>query len=150
VLFLGLEGEERPIMEQRRRVPRRSTSWFGICHIEDESDPEWRDCQVANVSSLGMALKLHHFWPSEIVGRQITVEAPTAGDSINVRFAGVITHSERTAGSVIRIGIEFDGLTEFELAVAGVLSLLLGSEPVEPSPEADQEALFYASSRPNA
>ena len=85
-------------MEQRRRVPRRSTGWFGMCHIEGESDPEWRDCQVANVSSLGMGLRLQHFWPSEIVGRQITVEAPAAGDSINVRFGGVITHAERTAG----------------------------------------------------
>jgi hypothetical protein len=149
-LFLGLEEERRPTMEQRRRVPRRSTGWFGMCHIEGESDPEWRDCQVANVSSLGMGLRLQHFWPSEIVGRQITVEAPAAGDSINVRFGGVITHAERTAGSVVRIGIEFDELTEFELAVAGVLSLLVGNEPVESSPEADQEASFYAISRPNA
>ena len=121
-----------------------------MCNIEGESDPEWRDCQVANVSSLGMGLRLQHFWPSEIVGRQITVEAPAAGDSINVRFGGVITHAARTAGSVVRIGIEFDELTEFELAVAGVLSLLVGNEPVESSPEADQEASFYAISRPNA
>ena len=78
------------------------------------------------------------------------MEAPAAGDSINVRFGGVITHAERTAGSVVRIGIEFDELTEFELAVAGVLSLLVGDESVESSPEADQEASFYAISRPNA
>ena len=123
-------------MEHRRRVPRRSAGWFGICHIEGESDPEWRDCQVADVSSLGLGITLHHFWPLELVGRQITVEAPAVGD--------------RTAGGVIRVGIEFDGLTELELAVAGVLSLLVDRDLVAPPPAADQEAPDLARARPNA
>jgi hypothetical protein len=137
-------------MEHRRRVPRRSAGWFGICHIEGESDPEWRDCQVADVSSLGLGITLHHFWPLELVGRQITVEAPAVGDSVNVRFAGVITNADRTAGGVIRVGIEFDGLTELELAVAGVLSLLVDRDLVAPPPAADQEAPDLARARPNA
>jgi hypothetical protein len=137
-------------MEHRRRVPRRFAGWFGICHIEGESDPEWRDCKVADVSILGLGITLHHFWPSNLVGRQITVEAPAVGDSVNVRLAGVITNADRTAGGVIRVGIEFDGLTELELAVAGALSLLVDRDLVGPPPAADEDAPDLAMARPNA
>jgi PilZ domain len=137
-------------MEYRRRVPRRSAGWFGVCHIEGESDPEWRDCKVADVSSLGLGITLHHFWPSELVGRQITVEAPAVGESVNVRFAGVITNADPTAGSVIRVGIEFDGLTELELAVAGVLSSLVDRDLVEPPPASHEDVAYLAIARPNA
>jgi len=137
-------------MEQRRRVPRMSAGWFGICHIEGESEPEWRDCQVIDVSSLGLGITLHHFWPLELVGRQITVEAPAVGGSVNVRLAGVITNADRTAGAVIRVGIEFDGLTESELAVAGVLSLLVDSDLAELPQTADEDAPNLAIARPRA
>ena len=137
-------------MEYRRRVPRRSAGWFGLCHIEGESDPEWRDCRVVDVSSLGLGISLHHFWPSELVGRQVTVEAPAAGDSIDFRLAGVITNADRTAGGVVRVGIEFDGLTELELAVAGALSVLVDHDLVGPPLVAVADAPDLAIARPSA
>jgi hypothetical protein len=137
-------------MEYRRRVPRRSAGLFGVCHIEGESDPEWRDCQVADVSSLGLGITLHHFWPSELVGRHISVEAPSVGESINVRLEGVIRNAERTTGAVIRVGVEFDGLTESELAVADLLNTLINRDLVAPPPAVDEDAPDYAISRPIA
>ena len=119
-------------MEHRRRVPRRSAGWFGICHIEGESEPEWRDCLVVDMSTLGLGVTLHHFWPSELVGRHISVEAPAVGDSVNVRLEGVIRNADRTSGGVIRLGIEFDGLTESELAVAGVLGAFIDRDLIVP------------------
>ena len=76
---------------------------------------------VADISILGLGISLHHFWPSELVGRHISVEAPAVGDSVNVRLEGTIRNADRGSGGVVRLGIEFDGLTESELAVAGVL-----------------------------
>jgi len=137
-------------MEHRRRVPRRSAGWFGICHIEGESEPAWRDCQVVDVSRLGLGIMLHHFWPAELVGRHVTVAAPAVGDSVNVRLAGVITNADRTAGGVIRVGIEFDGLTELELAVAGVLSSLIDGDLVGPPPAAVEDTPDLAIAIPSA
>lgn len=137
-------------MEQRRRVPRVSAGWFGICHIEGESDPAWRDCQVIDISMFGLGITLHHFWPLELVGRQISVEAPAVGDSVNVRLEGVIRNAEQTAGGVIRVGIEFDGLSESELAVATVLGALIDPGVGASSPVAEEKAADYAISGPNA
>jgi hypothetical protein len=114
-------------MEHRRRIPRHSTDWFGICHIEGESDPDWRDCRVVDMSTLGLGIMLHHFWPAEIVGRRISVDAPAAGDSVNIRLEGVITNAESTPGGVVRVGIEFDGPSESELAIATVLGEMIDS-----------------------
>jgi len=102
------------------------------------------------VSSLGLGISLHHFWPSELVGRQVTVEAPAAGDSIDFRLAGVITNADRTAGGVVRVGIEFDGLTELELAVAGALSVLVDHDLVGPPLVAVADAPDLAIARPSA
>lgn len=137
-------------MEHRRRVPRRSAGWFGFCHIEGESEPEWRDCTVADISILGLGITLHHFWPSELVGRHISVEAPGVGDSVNVRLEGTIRNADRTSGGVVRLGIEFDGLTESELAVADVLSTLITRDLVAPPSVAGEGAPDFAIARPIA
>lgn len=137
-------------MEQRRRVPRRSAGWFGICHIEGESGPSWRDCRVIDISMLGLGIALHHFWPSELVGRHISVEAPAVGESLNVRLEGVIKNAEPTSGGVVRVGIEFDGLSESELAVATVLSTLIDRDVDADAPAAAAAVADYATSTPNA
>lgn len=137
-------------MEQRRRVPRLSAGWFGICHIEGESDPGWRDCQVIDISMFGLGITLHHFWPLELVGRHISVEAPAVGNSVNVRLEGVIRNADQTSGGVIRVGIEFDGLSESELAVATVLSALIGPDVGASSPVVEEKAPDYAIARPHA
>jgi PilZ domain len=131
-------------MEHRRRAPRLSAGWFGICHIEGESEPESRDCKVVDVSILGLGITLHHFWPSELVGRHISVEAPAVGDSVNVRLEGVIRNADPLAGGVVRCGIEFDGVTESELAVAHVLGSLIEREVVVPQRVAEEESPDYA------
>ena len=93
---------------------------------------------------------LHHFWPSELVGRHISVEAPAVSDSVNVRLEGVIRNADRTSGGVIRLGIEFDGLTESELAVAGVLGAFIDRDLIVPPPAADEGVPEYTIARPNA
>jgi hypothetical protein len=137
-------------MEHRRRVPRRSAGWFGICHIEGETDPDWRDCLVVDISILGLGITLHHFWPSELVGRHISVEAPAVGASVNVRLEGVIKNADRATGGVVRVGVEFDGLCESELAVASVLSSLIPRDEDASVPATEKEHPDYAIARPIA
>ena len=105
---------------------------------------------VADISILGLGITLHHFWPSELAGRHISVEAPAVGDSLNVRLEGTIRNADRTSGGVVRLGIEFDGLKESEVAVAGVLGELINRDLVAPPPVADEGAPDYAIARPIA
>lgn len=121
-------------MEDRRRVSRRSAGLLGLCHIEGESDPAWRDCRVTDVSTLGLGITLHHFWPSQLVGRQITVEAP-AGDAANIHLVGIIMNADRSSGSVIRVGIAFDGLTVLDVTQADILRALVEQNFAGPLPE---------------
>jgi hypothetical protein len=137
-------------MERRRMVPRRSAGWYGVCHIEGETDPEWRDCLVADISVFGLGITLHHFWPSELVGRRISVEAPGSGESVNFRLEGLIRNADRTSGGVVRVGIEFDALTESELAVAGVLSTLIDRDPLMPPSVPEEGSPDYAIAMPVA
>jgi len=101
------------------------------------------------MSMLGLGITLHHFWPSELVGRHISVEAPGVGDSVNVRLEGVIKNAEPTSGGVVRVGIEFKGLSETELAVATVLSTLIDRDVGASSSTADKDVADYAASTAN-
>ena len=105
---------------------------------------------VVDISILGLGITLHHFWPSELVGRQISVEAPAVGNSLNVRLEGEIRNADAVSGGVVRLGIEFDGLTESELAVAGVLGASIHHDVVTPPPAVEEGVPDYAITRPIA
>lgn len=121
-------------MENRRRVPRQSVAWRGrgYCHVQGESAYGWRDCQVLDISSLGLGIELHHFWPSELVGRHISVDLPAVGNSVNLMLQGTIRNAELMPGSVVRLGIEFVGLSVEELSIIDVLALASLSSPSRP------------------
>ena len=109
-------------MEFRRRVSRQATSWAAFCHIEGESPSGWRDCEVIDISSLGLGVTFHHPQPWELVGRRISVDAPAIGSSINLRLEGEIRNAAPAMEDGVRVGIEFVGLTPAEEAIAAVLS----------------------------
>jgi hypothetical protein len=123
-------------MEHRRRTRRQDAGWPGTCHLEGESDPAWRDCWVIDISMLGLGMKLHYFWPSELVDRRVSVDIPAVGDSGSIRLEGVIKNAERNSGGVVRVGIEFVGLSSTGLAIATVLSAMTDDGVCEslPSP----------------
>jgi hypothetical protein len=110
-------------MENRRRAPRHPAGWRGVCHVEGEPATGWRDCEVIDISALGMAMELHHFWPSELVGRRITVDLPAHGTSINMMLEGEIRNIRQMPGAVVQLGIEFIGLSKEELSIINVLAL---------------------------
>jgi hypothetical protein len=112
-------------MEHRRRTSRQGAGWPGICHLEGDSVPGGRDCWIIDISMLGLGITLHYFWPSELVGQSISVDVPAVGDSVNIRLEGVIKNAEPTPGGVVRVGIEFVGLSNAELTIATVLGTMI-------------------------
>jgi PilZ domain-containing protein len=109
-------------MENRRRMARQSAGWGGFCHIEGESASGWRDCRVMDVSLLGIGIRMQYARPSDLVGRRVSIEAPAVGESINIRFEGVVKHVSRTPLHWVRVGIEFNHLSTSERAILEVLS----------------------------
>lgn len=119
-------------MQNRRRVPRHSAGWGAFCHVEGESASGWRDCRVMDISLLGVEIRMQHPRPSELIGRRVSIEAPAVGESVNIRFEGVVKHVSWTPLRWIRIGIEFDHLSLAERAILEVLSHTHGAR--EPAP----------------
>ncbi len=110
-------------MQNRRRVARHHAGWNGFLHVEGESAAGWRDCRVVDISMLGVGIKMQHLRPSELVGRRVAVELPAVGDSINLRLEGQVKHVMRTTlRTTVRIGIEFDRLSNTERSILEALS----------------------------
>lgn len=82
----------------------------------------WRACEVIDISVLGLGVTFHHPEPWELVGRRITVDAATAGESVTVRLEGEIRNAAPTLEGEVRIGVEFVRLTEAGHAVPAFLN----------------------------
>lgn len=89
----------------RRRVPRQPAGWDGVCQIEGEFAAR---CRIIDISMLGVGITLDHPSPYSLVGRHISVEVPSVGDSTSIRFEGKVANARLTLKTTVRIGIEFD------------------------------------------
>jgi hypothetical protein len=85
-------------MTYNRRVKRLRADWDGICHIEGE--PDDRKCRVVDISMHGLGITLEHPSPTELAGRNISVDVPAVA-----QIQGQITHAELILGGAIRIGV---------------------------------------------
>jgi hypothetical protein len=109
-----------PPVSRRRRVPRQSTSWFGHYRLGD--DPEWADCEVVDVSVIGIGACINAGGSEAEVGQHITIEVrAAAGGSVSLQLLGEIRHAQRMADGRLRIGAEFSGLSETECAILDAL-----------------------------
>ena len=110
-------------MDNHRRADRQMAGWNGSCHIEGEGASGWRDCRVVDISVFGAGIRMQHLRPSELVGRRISVELPAVGESVNLRLEGEIRNAARTVlRATVRVGIEFDGLSNTERSILHALS----------------------------
>ena len=109
-------------MEYRRRAPRQPVGLAGFCFIEGENASRWRDCELIDVSALGLGATFHHPEPWELVGRRITVDVATADDSITIRLEGEIRNAAPTLEGDVRVGVEFVGVTDGDHPVTALLN----------------------------
>jgi PilZ domain len=119
-------------MENRRQTIRHPAGWSGFCQIEGDGASGWRDCRVVDISQFGAGVRLQHLRTSELIGRHLSIELPTVGDSVNLRLEGDIRNVTRTTlGATVRLGIEFDGLSKTERSILRALSLV-GNQRLAP------------------
>jgi hypothetical protein len=103
---------------------------MGFCHVEGESPNHvkgqssrlWRGCGVFDFSTLGVGMDFRHPYPSDLVGRRITVRLPVGG-SFDITFTGEVRNTKAGPDEVVRVGIEFVGLSEDELYIVDLLEL---------------------------
>jgi hypothetical protein len=113
-------------METRRRVPRHDAGWTGICLIEDDVPvTDWRECDVLDISMLGLALAVADHRVDDLIGRNISVEFPAVSDSVSVCLDGIIRNARRIDARLVRLGVEFVGMSTVEQAIATVLGALI-------------------------
>jgi PilZ domain-containing protein len=112
--------------DDRRRASRQQAGWVGKWRLEDDPGPTSTECNVLNVSMLGAEVEISRRPQLDLVGQRITITAqPLAGGSVSVRFAGTIRRMSPAPKSQFRLGIEFAGLSEDELAVLDALGQFL-------------------------
>jgi hypothetical protein len=109
-------------MEYRRRAPRQPVGLAGFCHIEGDGAVRWRDCEVIDISALGLGVTCQHPQPWELIGRRIVVDAVTVDDSVTIRLEGEIRNAAPTLEGEVRIGVEFVGHTQADHAVTALLN----------------------------
>jgi hypothetical protein len=106
--------------QNRRRAERQSAVWMGSCHVAGEPSDLWRECGVFDFSKFGLGMDLRH--PSDLVGSRVSVRLPV-GPSIDVTLTGEVRNAKAGPDGVVRIGIEFVGLSKSERSIVDLLNL---------------------------
>jgi hypothetical protein len=115
------------IVENHRRIQRQPAGWAASCQLVDEATAGWSDCRVIDISTLGVGITFVHPEPFALSGRQISVNLPGMGSSVNVRLEGEIKNTAPAIGGGVRVGIAFTRLSEAEQAITTVLSVMSDS-----------------------
>lgn len=89
----------------RRLLPRQFADWHGRYMIEDDPSERWRACRVVDVSTLGAGLELFDVTPDEMAGRSII---------LSVDLKGEVKHAVADRSDGLRVGIQFEDLTDAE------------------------------------
>jgi hypothetical protein len=122
--------------EERRRVSRQDADWIGKWRLADHPDPTSFECKILDISKFGAGIEISELSPVDLIGQKITITAqPLPGGSVSVRFVGVVRHVRRKVentgfrggaqGRLSRLGIEFVGLSNEELATLDALGRFL-------------------------
>jgi hypothetical protein len=73
---------------------------------------------------LGLGITFDYPDPGDLSGRLISVNLPGDASSVNVRLEGEIKNVAPMINRGVRVGIEFVPLSETELAITSVLSVM--------------------------
>jgi hypothetical protein len=115
-------------VENQRRAERLSTLCMGHCHVENDPSDMWRECEIRDVSTLGLGIEFSYPDPVELLGlwqdgelrlrmsRRITVRLEL-GPSVDMTVAGEVRNAGSGPDGSIRAGIEFVSLTEPERSI---------------------------------
>jgi hypothetical protein len=105
-------------------MTRHASGWRGSWRLAEDSELDWQDCRVVDMSVRGLGITFVHSDPSVLWGRRLCVELPGGASSVNVRLEGKIEHVMQTINRDVRVGIEFTELSQTERAITAVLSVM--------------------------
>ena len=101
----------------RRRVPRQEVHWKGNCHIDGDV-ASVAECEVVDISVIGVGIVLEGPIPSDLLGRTITIEVQTSdAGGVSLKMAGEIRYVAPHPRGGFRIGSQFAGLTDTERSI---------------------------------
>lgn len=106
--------------ERRRRVPRQLIKWPAAFQIEDDST--WAECDVVDISVIGVGIETIAKLPFDLLDRKFSVEVHTpAGASVTLGLAATIRYMVPRPNGKMRLGGEFAGLSEVERSILETL-----------------------------
>lgn len=112
-------------MERRRRVPRVAAGWPGKYRVEDDPQSDWDNCQMIDISVVGVGLELFGDVPEDLTGHRLAVEVQTpVGASVSIRLVGEVRNTAKGARGGTRAGMEFVDLSDTERQILQVMELL--------------------------
>ena len=101
--------------KERRRKPRyRATHWTGRYRFGGASG--WRDCSVIDVSESGAGFDAYMLASDALPQRDVELELVDRADPEPeaLRLVGRVRHVARSDQGHVRVGMEFDGLSDLE------------------------------------
>jgi hypothetical protein len=116
-------------MELRRRAPRVTPKdWWGRWTVENEdSEPVWCECQVVDVSLLGVGVDLWTDREVVLLGERLVIEVrPPDGETVLLRFCGSVRWMRQQSTYNFRVGLEFERLSGAEQAIVKAIEQLQG------------------------
>jgi hypothetical protein len=110
--------------------------------VQDEPPLEWTECEVVDVSLLGAGIDIWADSGVDLTGCRLVVEVqPPVGDSVGLRFTGLVSRVNHESAFHLRVGLVFEHLSESERSILEVIERLQrvasGTVPATDAPVAE-------------
>lgn len=93
---------------------------MGSCHVAGDAPNLVRDCGVFDLSTRGVGMDFHYADPMRLEGRRVSVRL-RLGDSVEIAFTGEVRNVRPGPGGIVRAGIEFVDLMDWERSIVDLL-----------------------------
>jgi hypothetical protein len=107
------------------------------------------DCRIVDISEGGAGIEAFGDMPDDPLGSRVQVNVPCPGGSTGLKMEGVVRNVDGGRSGGVRLGIEFAGLSDWELVA---MALAQSSTPTrEPIRSVQRSASFAdeADARPS-
>lgn len=101
--------------ELRRLLPRQFANWRGKYAYEGDSEVNWHDCRIIDISTSGAGLELLDSEDDEVVGNHILLA---------IHLRGEVRNAAPGRDDSLRAGVKFVGLSQLEIDYMDSLAVL--------------------------
>jgi hypothetical protein len=98
------------------------------------------DCRIVDISEGGAGIEAFGDMPDDPVGSRLQVNVPCPGGSTGLKMEGVVRNVDSGRSGGVRLGIEFAGLSDWELVAMALAQS--STPPRAPSRTVQRSATF--------